>query len=92
MDQGRIDRIETKLDNISKDVASIDKTLAQQHVSLQEHMRRTALAEESIKLIREDMKPVKAHINRLEGVVKAVGLASILLSIVLGLLKIFQIL
>lgn len=92
MEDTRITRIEDKIDGISKDVSSIDKTLAQQHISLQEHMRRTSLAEESISLIRKDIEPVKAHINRIDGAIKLIGISSIILSIALGLLKLFQIL
>jgi hypothetical protein len=92
MNETRIERIETKVDTISKDVSSIDKTLALQHLSLQEHMRRTALAEESIELLRKDIEPVRAHVNRIDGAMRLIGVVSILVSITAGLLSIFGLL
>jgi len=41
----RIERIEQKVDEVQKSISNIDVTLAEQHVSLKEHMRRTDLLE-----------------------------------------------
>ena len=89
--ESRLDRIELKLEVITEGIHSIDKTLVAQHSSLTEHMRRTELAEEAIQIIREDIQPVKAHIHRIDGVLKFVGISSVVVSIAAGLLKIFQI-
>lgn len=53
--------IEGKVNEIQKSIHNIDITLAEQHVSLKEHMRRT-------KMLEEDMKPVKQHVNMVQGV------------------------
>lgn len=48
MDDRRLDNIEAKVDNIKDSIHSIDITLAEQHISLKEHMRRTSLLEKLI--------------------------------------------
>ena len=87
----RIIRIEGKLDSLSDTLHAVDKTLVGQHASLAEHMRRTALAEESIDLIRKDLQPVKAHINRIDGGIRLVGFITLAVSLIGGILKIFSI-
>ncbi len=55
MSDGILNRLEDKVDHISDKISSIDSTLAAQHVSLQEHMRRTSLLEGEVKpLVRHD--------------------------------------
>jgi hypothetical protein len=66
---------EKKLDKIFDRLGSIDTTLVEQHAVLKEHIRRTNLLEEEI-------KPIKAHVARVEGVVKFIlALAAILATI-----------
>jgi len=65
MDDNRLERIEVKLDDIVEHLSSIDVTLAEQHLSLKEHIRRTALLE-------QDLSPIKVHVNRVEGITKFV--------------------
>jgi len=74
MDDKRLDRIEDKVDTIVDKIGSIDATLAAQHVSLKEHIRRTALLEAEI-------KPVKRHVDMVNGALKLLGLISLLLGI-----------
>lgn len=59
----KIDRLDEKLDRVAERINSIDVTLGQQHVSLQEHMRRTALLEEQVELHRKEFSPVRDHVN-----------------------------
>lgn len=51
-DERRIERIETKIDDIKGDISSINSTLSAQHESLKEHMRRTDVLESEFKPIR----------------------------------------
>jgi len=66
-DDKRLERIEQKLDDSNDHLASIDVTLAAQHVSLREHIRRTAALE-------QEMKPIKKHIDMVSGALKLIGL------------------
>jgi hypothetical protein len=77
------DRTFDKLERIDSRLNSIDKTLAEQHQQLKDHIRRTELAEENLDLLRTELKPVKEHVVRVDGVLKALGV----LAVVLGILK-----
>lgn len=75
MDDKRLERIEAKVDDISEHLGSIDSTLAAQHVSLREHIRRTALLE-------SELKPIKSHVDRVSGAIKMLGLVGTILAII----------
>jgi len=75
MDDPRLTRIETKLDDLSDHLSSIDSTLSAQHESLKEHIRRTALLE-------EDIKPIKVHVNRVEGALKLITLMAAIAAVI----------
>lgn len=74
----RIIRIENKIDKISDKIGSIDVTLAAQHESLKEHIRRTNLLE-------KDMTPIKTHVDMVHGVLKFFGFVSVMAVITEGL-------
>ena len=86
MSDDRIGRIENKIDKLSEHLGSIDATLAAQHVSLKEHMRRTAILE-------EQMGPIKGALLKFQGVLKLISIIAIVATIgegvvsVLGYLK-----
>jgi hypothetical protein len=63
----RVIRIEEKLDRVVDHLGSIDTTLAAQHVSLKEHIRRSDLLE-------AQLEPIKVHVNMVSGVLKFIGL------------------
>ena len=56
MNDDRIVRIEDKIDKVKDTLGEINVTLASQHVSLDEHIRRTAALEKEI-------KPIKKHVD-----------------------------
>lgn len=76
----RFDRVEEKLDQVITRISSIDVTLAKQHVSLEEHIRRTALLE-------KQMEPVQRHVNMVSGAFKLVGFISIIVGTVFSIAK-----
>lgn len=65
-EEKRLERMELKLDDLSDHLSAIDVTLGAQHISLKEHIRRTAILE-------ADIRPVKRHIAMVEGVLKFMG-------------------
>lgn len=79
MSDKRLDKIDEKLSKIDDKLGSIDTTLAAQHVSLKEHMRRTELLEKEI-------RPIKTHVNMVQG---AIALITILATIA-GIIQIFR--
>ncbi len=73
-------RIEDKIDTISERLSSIDATLAAQHVSLKEHMRRTEILETQI-------EPIKTHVTRLNGALQLIGLVGTISAIIVGVIN-----
>lgn len=79
-DDKRITRIEDKVDKIIEKISSIDVTLAAQHVSLKDHIRRTEILE-------KEMKPVKKHAERVKITFGLIGGVSVVLGIIETVLK-----
>lgn len=71
-------RLESKIDKIVDRVASIDATLAAQHVSLQEHMRRSDALEKQLDQTKKEVEPLKKTIAAMEGAWKLLASAGIL--------------
>lgn len=82
-DSKRIERIEDKVDALGQKLGSIDVTLAKQHESLREHMRRTELLE-------LEMTPVKKHVAMVAGAFKFIGLIAVIAGIAESVLMVVQ--
>ena len=72
--QSTISRIFEKLEKIETHIISIDTTLAKQHMSLEEHMRRTLQLE-------NEMSPVVKHVEQVRGAGMLLGLLALLATI-----------
>ncbi len=57
-----IERFENKLDRMLEKQTGMEVTLVKQHVSLEEHMRRSAALEDANDLIRQELIPLKQHV------------------------------
>lgn len=75
MDDKKLNRIEEKLDDTNDHLASIDVTLAAQHVSLKEHIRRTTILEQEI-------RPIKKHVDMMNGALKLIGVLALIAGII----------
>lgn len=80
-------RIEGKIDKISDKIETINLTVAKQEENLQEHMRRTEIAEKSIELLHEEIRPLKEYSDKARA---AVSMIIALSSIVLFFLSVAQ--
>lgn len=87
----KLEKLDNKLDKTNERLNDIDKTLVKQEASLSEHIRRTEINEEAIGLVRDEMKPVKKHIYMMEGALKLLGVLSLLVGLLVGVLKLFGI-
>ena len=67
-----LSKISNKVDNLDSRLDEVDKTLIKQEGNLQEHMRRTAIAEQRIDLIHKETEPIKLHVDRVQFVFKAI--------------------
>jgi predicted nucleic acid-binding Zn-ribbon protein len=76
MDDSKFSKIESKIDRIADKISNIDVTLVKQQASIDEHIRRTNIAEENIRMIRKELVPVHKHINMLQGGAKVTGIIS----------------
>lgn len=83
------DKIHEKLDKISDRMGTIETSQARTEVIMDEHIRRTALNEENIDILRKEFKPVKAHVQFINNISKFVaGVAAVLVFLeTLGMLR-----
>lgn len=81
-DEKLLDKVADKIEKLDERLDSIDKTLVKQEANLKEHMRRTELLE-------EDLRPIRRHVNMLEGSLKFLGVVLIVLSIISVFMKIY---
>lgn len=88
-----LEKIDNKIDRLDNRLDGVEKIQVKQEANLGEHMRRTDLAEESIQLLREDLKPVQTHVSYMNGFLKGIGILATLAGIgaaALEIVKFFQ--
>lgn len=78
-----LDLILKKLEQSDARLNSIDVTLAKQHVSLTEHIRRTEILE-------SEVRPIKHHVSMVQGAIKFIGLLSTAFAIALAVKSFFD--
>lgn len=83
-------RILDKLDILDTRLDSVDKTLIKQEANLDKHIMRTDQNEIMIQEIFEQIKPIQKHINYVEGILKFIGVLSILTGIAVAIKDIFK--
>lgn len=83
MSDDRLIRIENKVDKISERINSVDVTLAAQHESLKDHMRRTELLEQAV-------EPLKSHLNAVHMAAKLIGVIVGIITVGAAVVEIFS--
>jgi len=81
----KLGRIMDKIDSIDSSLNDMAITLAKQEVSLAEHIKRSNLLEERLELLREEMRPVEKHVFYMHGALKALGVLSVVVGVVLAI-------
>lgn len=90
MDKDQINRIEEKLDGIGKDITDIKVTSAVQTEQLKEHMKRSDQLEAHLEYLRtEEVEPIKSKIQKVEGALKLLTIAGLILSVLVSIQKLF---
>ena len=84
------ERIYEVLDKISDDLSELKVTVAKQEENIKEHIRRTEIAEENLDLIRTEMQPLKEHVIAINGVLKIIGILSVIMGSAAGFFQIAQ--
>ena len=59
-------------ETVKKDVSEIKVTLAEQHATLEEHMRRSLANEEAVELLRNQLKPIENHVLMVNATTKII--------------------
>jgi len=85
MDDNRIYEI---LDKISEDISELKITSAKQEENIKEHIRRTELAEENLTMLRQEIEPLKQHVVAINGVLKVIGIISVIIGSAAGFFQI----
>ena len=85
-----LERLDSRLNNLESSSLEIQITQARQAASLDEHIRRTTVAEENIELIRDEMKPLSNHVAMFGVVGKLLGFAGVLLGLATGFYSLFK--
>lgn len=83
-------RILDKLDKIEERLDNVDVTLAKQHVTLEEHMRRSLANEEAVQILKEQMEPIKDHVKAVNTVLKLAGGIAIVLAALESIKNLFS--
>ena len=82
------ERLYEILDKIGEDVSELKITSAKQEENIKEHMRRTELAEENLKMLRTEIEPLKQHVIAINGVLKIIGVISVVTGSAAGFFQI----
>jgi hypothetical protein len=83
------EKLDEKLDKITDKLNSIDITLVKQEMNLQEHMKRTELAEISLGVLKDELKPVQAHVLIMNNIFKVIGVLTTFLGFIGAIIKTF---
>jgi hypothetical protein len=90
-------KIDSKLDKIQEDIVEIKIAQAKQEANLEantktlvEHMHRSNLLEESQEILYEEVTKIKIHSAQVDGIFKFLGILSTIVSVAVGLLKLFH--
>lgn len=84
------ERLYELLDKISDDISELKVTTAKQEENIKEHIRRTELAEENLQMLRQEIEPLKQHVVAINGVLKAIGIISVIIGSGAGFFQIIQ--
>lgn len=82
--------MENKLNEIVERIHSIERIMDRNTVSLEQHMKRTEVAEENLELLRNDVRLIEKHVIRVDGVFKFIGLLGIISTLIVSLVKLFN--
>ena len=89
-DRKLLEKLDEKMDQVQERLGEIDVTLAKNTASLEEHIRRTELAEEAIAVIKDELKPIQKHVTQVHTVFQVIGFVAVAVSIAAGVVKVLE--
>lgn len=84
-DKDIILRFDEKLDKVTSSINQINITLAEQHISLKEHMKRSDLLEKHFDLLEKKTETIEKRQFMAQGVFKFFGFIAVLAGILEGI-------
>jgi hypothetical protein len=72
--EDRSTRIESKIDLMAEKISDIQVTLGKQHVTLEEHTRRSLANEKAVEILQARLEPVETYQKIQKALLKIVGL------------------
>jgi len=89
--ENKIDSLDVKVESINTHLNSIAIILEKNTVSLFEHMKRSEHLETIVLNIKEiELKPLQKHVTMVHGVLKFIGIISLLVGIITGIAGLFH--
>lgn len=85
-----IKKVYEKQEKMAEDIQDMKLILVRQEENLRIHIYRTELAEENIKLLRQQLMPIEGHVKMVNGVFKFLGVLSLIVGIAVGVINIIQ--
>lgn len=77
-------------DDLDKRLDNIEKVMISQEINLQAHMKRSDNLEALVNNIKEkELEPLNKHVAAVEGIVKFIGVLSLIVGIVTGVASVF---
>lgn len=91
--EDKLDKLFEKLDKSNDRLSEIDKTVAVYNEQLKLHIEGTVQNREALRLsqesIAQELSPIKKHVHMVEGGFKLLGICSLVIAIMSGIVKIF---
>lgn len=89
-DKTVLEMILDELKDMRKDMNNMSNTQAQQHITLQDHTRRSEALEKLYELVRSELEPVKKHVAMVDGALKFIGLIGVIVGIITGIVSLIS--
>ena len=77
-------------EDMKNDLNDVKITLAEQHVTLEEHTRRSLANEEAVELLRQHLKPIEQHVLVVNTAAKIILSIGGVVGFVASILKIIE--
>jgi hypothetical protein len=85
--QETVEKLDNKIDILGTDIVDIKLNQKENTVDIRYHIKRTDLLEESVEMLRLELRPIKAHVNGITTIIKFITAASAVIGTIIGLLK-----
>jgi hypothetical protein len=85
--QPELKEIRQDINEVKHSLHNIDKTLVRQQGILEEHIRRSIANERAVEILKDELKPISAHVGLFNNLAK-IGVT--LGSLIIGALKLWE--